>query len=167
MKAAQFGSRLFSAFAMFGVGVACGIYIAHVAGPLARVDGVGTVPLMFLEDTAYAAGYTHDRFTCVGPGLSESAVMAFLGPPLSMRVDWKDGSGVNRLQWLKLDSAGMVIWPLDLSGRHVKTVRSALGSDQNAVWVYSRSPSDTHYRIRRVYLERGTVTKVEKGIYGD
>ena len=81
---------------MFGVGVATGICIACAAGPMARVDGVGTVPLMLLEDTAYAAGYTHERFACVHPGLFESEVMSSLGPPLAMRVDWKDDSAANR-----------------------------------------------------------------------
>jgi hypothetical protein len=134
------------------------------------LDGVSGLVLRWVlrDDTVYAAGYSDSAFRAVHAGMSEEQLLKSLGPPLGE---------VWMIQSKKTDSCLSVYFENDrvvhgCESRGVvpgmpKADASRVGVITGVSWFYSKSPHDTHYKMRVVHLDRGRTTDVLAGWYID
>lgn len=98
--------------------------------PVLKIDGYSGLLWQSIttENTAYAPGYTHDKFLQIKVGMTESAVIKILGEPLTRWKPYKNSENEEKQTYVGLQ--------------------------------YSNSPTDTHYRLRQIYVHKGIVKEV-------
>jgi hypothetical protein len=125
--------------------------------------------VLLREDTVYAQRYSDRGFRAVRVGMSEQEVEHLLGRPLHETLDWR--AGCDRLFFYD----GLVgryvsesCQEADIRERMPKAeVVKRFGPPTETSWVYTDSPTDTHYRLRVVTFAAGRVIKVKRGLYLD
>jgi hypothetical protein len=149
-----------------------GIAIAIRLQPLAALDGVLSLPVLILEDTAYADGYTHAKFRTIRAGMTETQVREVLGAPLA--IVWKfqhpqpalDGGDMLQLTGLERVE-GQWFGAHKYHDRPGFEMRQLVGTPQVIWWSYSRSPGSHSYRIRATEFRAGRVTRIRSEVYAD
>lgn len=157
--------------------LATGITIATFAVWFQRwsLDGVQGIALTALlhQDTAYAHGYTDRAFRAIRIGMTDEEVRSLLGLPLgitwSYRARWPQGCAS-----IHFTNGRTRSWVFDeceklgiRTGLPIDDVAMLLGTPDEIYWLYSESPSDTHYRKRVIRFSKGQVVEVIKGWYLD
>lgn len=139
------------------------------------LDGVQGIVLTALlhQDTAYASGYTDRAFRSIRTSMSEKQVQSLLGPALgvtwSYRVRRPRGCASVHFRNGRTRS-----WAFDeceklgiRTGTSIAAAAVLLGAPDEVYWLYSESPSDTHYRERAIRFSNGRVVEIIKGWYLD
>ncbi len=138
------------------------------------LDGLAGVVLTALlrEDTAYAEGYTDRSFRAIRVGMAEQQVQTALGSPLG--VSWSYGTAPSRCRSVHFRNGRVTSWTFDecqesgiQTGMPMDRAGALLGPPLEVYWLYSESPSDTHYRERVVRFSSGRVNEVISGWYLD
>ncbi len=138
------------------------------------LDGLAGVALTFLNhDTAYADGYSDERFRSIQIGMTLKEVRERLGEPLKLSwtytvsrhqgcvlIHLKDG----RVQPWVFNRCATLGIRMGQSGDDVARI---LGAPDEEYWIYSESPGDTHYRERVIRLSQSKVVDVISGWYLD
>lgn len=135
------------------------------------LDGVSGFVLRWVlkDDTEYAAGYSDSAFRAVHAGMSAEQVLTSLGRPLG--EGWMiEPKPTDKCLSVYLENDRIVhgcesrgIMP----GMLKADASSRVGVITGVSWLYSRSPHDTHYKMRVVHLDRGRTTDVMAGWYID
>jgi hypothetical protein len=137
------------------------------------LDGIdGAVLAVLLRaDTRYAAGYSDTAFRSIAKGMSEEDVHSRLGRPL-VEV-WSHTSGTQCHQVIVEQDRVSRSISEDCRRRGVElgfpadNIRKMLGTPLAVTWLYSDSPSNTHYRERVIRFEGARVSSVRSGLYLD
>ena len=140
------------------------------------LDGVQGLVLTAVlgQDTAYASGYSDRAFRSVRVAMTQEQVHSLLGSPLTVTWSYR----ATRPQgcvfvYFKNGRARSWIYGDDCEKLGIRTGLSfddaavLLGTPEEVYWVYSDSPSDTHYRERVIRFSQGHVVEVIKGWYLD
>jgi len=119
------------------------------------------------EDTEYASGFSHGSFQSIKPGQSDADVRRLVGPPLGewwsypQRPPWESSAAECQVVYFE---SGVVAaepgFPMCLPrgvrlGMSTSDVHRTLGSPRFLCWGYSRSPGNTHFRLREVCFSEG------------
>jgi hypothetical protein len=149
--------------AIFGI-----IVLAVQTWSLDGVDGEA-LALILPDDTEYAAGYSDRAFRSVREGMTKQMVTDLLGKPLweswhysqplNCDVHVRDGL----IKWAPPECKGMAI----NEGMTSDAVVAARGEPTRRTWLFSWSPTDTHYRARTILFESGRVTSIHATFYVD
>ena len=131
--------------------------------------------VLFDEDTSYANGYSNRSFRRIRVGMTKEQVEALVGLPLGetwsyevtrprqrcTSVHVRNGQ-VKSFAFSDCEQLGIRI------GMPVTAASSHLGAAPDIIyWLYSESPSSTHYRERVVRFSRNHVIGVDTGWYFD
>jgi hypothetical protein len=139
------------------------------------LDGLHGIVLSVLlrQDTAYAGGYTDRAFRSIQVGMTDGRVRTLLGPPLVVTWSYRPAQlqGCTMVyfrngrthSWVYNDCEKLGI----RTGLPIDHAAALLGPPDEIYWVYSESPSDTHYRERVIGFSGGRVVEVIKGWYLD
>jgi hypothetical protein len=137
----------------------------------ASLDGVSGLALRWVltDDTEFARGYSDAAFRAVHAGMSDAEVLTLLGRPLGevWMIEAKNSDRCLSVYFENdrivhgCESRGVV------PGMLKADATSRVGRIAGGSWLYSRSPHDTHYRMRVVHLDQGRTTDVLTGWYFD
>ncbi len=155
--------------------VALGVVAVLVAigawSHFASLDGASGLVLRWIlrDDTEFARGYSDAAFRAVHAGMSGEEVAALLGQPLGevWMIEPKNSDRCLSVYFESdrvvhgCESRGVV------RGMLKADVTNRIGRVTAVSWLYSRSPHDTHYRMRVVHLDQGRTTDVLSGWYFD
>ena len=139
------------------------------------LDGVQGIVLTALlhQDTAYAAGYTDRAFRSVRITMTEEQVQSLLGPPLGVTWSYR-ASRPQGCASVHFRNGRTRSWAFDeceklgiRTGLPIDDAAVLLGAPNEVYWLYSESPSDTHYHERVIRFSKGQVVEVIKGWYLD
>ena len=130
---------------------------------------------IFAEDTVYAPGYSDNGFRTVQKNMSQQDVLKILGKPLEEvwvyeNIDtrevtiWFDEKEI--IFRIFPDDAGIGMFPIQ-KGMRKEEVLNALKNPTTQNWNYSKSPGDTHFRIRTIVLKNEIVTEKFHDFYVD
>jgi hypothetical protein len=130
--------------------------------------------VFFNEHTSYAAGYSDSRFRAVRTGMTEGQVQSLVGQPISegwsYEVARPHGCAVvhfvngHVVSWAFNDCEALGI----RRGMPAAAAAAILGAPADVVyWMYSQSPSSTHYLERVVRFSGGRVVGRTGGWYFD
>jgi hypothetical protein len=135
------------------------------------LDGVSGLVLRWVlrDDTEFARGYSDSAFRALHRGMSEEQVLTLLGRPLG-EVWMLEPKKTDRCLSVYLENDRIVHGCESrgvLPGMLKSDVTSRVGLVTAVSWLYSKSPHDTHYRMRVVHSDRGRTTDVLTGWYFD
>jgi hypothetical protein len=139
------------------------------------LDGLQGVALSALlhQDTAYADGYTDRAFRMVRAGMAEEQVRTLLGPPFGVTWSYRvtRPKGCTSVHFRNGRTRSWVFDECEKLGiRRGLLIADAgplLGTPDEVYWLYSESPSDTHYRTRVIRFSKSRVVGIIKGWYLD
>jgi hypothetical protein len=130
--------------------------------------------LLHRQDTAYAVGYSDRAFRSVKHGMSEGQVHALLGPPIGVTwsyrvtqspscesVHFRGGRAQSLVYSIACEKLGV------RQGVLLKDAVALLPEPDDIYWIYSESPSDTHFRKRVIHFSQGRVVEVVSGWHLD
>ena len=122
------------------------------------LDGLtgAILPFFYGDDTVYARGYSDTKFRRVTEGMTPAEVAALLGRPLREVREYEQGA--SRLE-VEIDEDGRV--------RSGSLPASDLRPPSVALWSFTRTPSDSSYRVRVVRFRNGLVEKTVHEYYLD
>lgn len=135
------------------------------------LDGVPGLVLRWIlrDDTQYSAGYSDSAFRAVHAGMSAEEVLTTLGRPLG-EVWMIETKPTDKCLSVSLENDRIVhgcesrgVMP----GMLKADAANRVGVITGVSWLYSRSPHDTHYKMRVVHLDRGRTSDVLTGWYID
>jgi hypothetical protein len=135
------------------------------------LDGFSGLVLKWIltDDTEYATGYSDSAFRTVHPGMSADQVLTSVGRPLG-EVWMIEPRRTNKCLSVYFENDRIVHGCESrgvTSGMAKADANTRVGVITGVSWLYSRSPHDTHYKMRVVHLDRGRTIDVLTGWYID
>jgi len=153
--------------------VSCGIVgIVALGGCSANwsLDGVSGVVfgIVLNEDTVYAGGYSDWAFLAIQPGMTPQQVRRLIGAPIGENWILTEENRASCFNvYFENDRVVYGCEALGIPEGMTITVVASRLKPHEVVWRYSKSPGDTHYKMRIVEFADGLVTKVVSGWYLD
>lgn len=118
------------------------------------------------EDTVYSKSYSHLKFEKIEIGMDKDNVVKIIGKPLHISFIYTQKK---RISIYFEDDKVSEIYGTDKVDRNMSKsqVITALGYPSKQIWNYSKSPGDTHYRMRILKIKENKVVEIINSFYVD